>query len=52
MGVCQMERCDFVIYTVKEFLVIPNKFDRFLGESLLTKLKSFYIEELFPNLKN
>ena len=52
MGVCQMERCDFVIYTVKDFLVIPIKFDRSFWESMLTKFNSFHIEEFFPNLKN
>lgn len=52
MGVCQMERCDFVIYTIKDFLVIPIQFDNSFWESLLIKLKKFYIEELFPKLKN
>lgn len=52
MGVCQMERCDLVIYTIKDFLVIPIQFDNSFWESLLIKLKKFYIEELFPKLKN
>ena len=39
MGVCQMERCGFVIYTIKDFLVIPIQFDNSFWESLLMKLK-------------
>lgn len=32
MSVYQMERCDLVIYTIKDFLVIPIQFDNsFLG---------------------
>jgi hypothetical protein len=51
MGVCQMDRCDFVIYTVKNLLVISNQFDKPFWKSLLVKLKRFYMDNVFPNSK-
>lgn len=40
------------VQLIKDFLVIPIQFDNSFGESLLIKLKKFYIEKLFPKLIN
>ena len=50
MGVCKLSKCDFVIYTVTDFVVISVKFDKPFWNSLLQQLKEFYLGEIIPKI--
>lgn len=50
MGVCKMQKCDFVLYTVVDFVIITVHFDSVFWESLLQKLSEFYVSESVPKI--
>jgi len=50
IGVCQMSKCDFIVYTVTDFVVITVQFDKLFWESMLQQLTEFYVREIFPKI--
>lgn len=50
LGVCKMQKCDFVVYTMIDFVIITVHFDKLFWESLLQELKEFYVCEIIPKI--
>lgn len=49
MWVCGKKMCDFVVYTFKDMLVIPVRFDEvYVNETLLPALTEFYHNTMLP----
>lgn len=50
MGVCQYKVCHLVLYTLQDLTVIEIPFNAVFWESLLSKLKTFYMKFVIPCL--
>lgn len=50
MGVCQYKVCHLVLYTLQDLTVIEIPFIAVVWESLLAKLKTFYMKFFIPCL--
>lgn len=50
MGVCQYKVCHLVLYTLQDLTVIEISFNAVFWESLLSKLKTFYMKFVIPCL--
>ena len=48
MGVCDVHKCDFVVYTMKDMKIITVHFDIEFWNNLLLKLQKFYMNEMLP----
>ena len=48
MGVTGIHKCDFVVYTLNDFVIIPITFDDEFWHSLLQKLSDFYTAHVLP----
>ena len=52
MGVCQYKLCHLVLYTLQDLTVVEIPFNAMFWDSLLEKLKTFYIKFVMPCVKS
>lgn len=50
MACTGIDICDLIIYTNKGILVVPVSFDRALWETMVIKLRAFYVSHMVPEL--
>lgn len=50
MGICGVEVCDFLVWTPKEFLILPIKFDSAHFEQLRKSAQSFFEDHIVPEI--
>ena len=50
MGVCKMDMCHFVVFTLVDFVVISVRFDQLFWQNLLEKIQLFYTSHVIEKL--
>ena len=50
MAICQVQKCELVVYTTKDMKIIAISYDSSFWEDLLHKLKFFYELSVVPSL--
>ena len=50
MAICNLQKCDFVVYTLKDIKIIEIDFNAAFWNTLLPKLEQFYTTSVIPRL--